>query len=129
MTQPILSDRKFGLIFATIFAIFTLVGWFFFDEILGWAMVCSGTFLTLALIVPGLLMPLNRLWALLAGRIHRIVNFTLLASFFYLFILSFGLVMRMFGRDAMDRARGPNATSYWRPVTRHTDDTTFSDMF
>ena len=112
MTQPRLSDRKFGLIFATIFAIFTLVGWFFFDEVLRWAMVCSATFLTLALIVPALLMPLNRLWGLLTGRIHRVVNFTLLASFFYLLVLPFGLVMRLFGRDAMNRARAPETASY-----------------
>ena len=47
MTQPRLSDRKFGLIFAAIFAIFTLVGWFGFEIVLRWAMICSGTFLTL----------------------------------------------------------------------------------
>ncbi len=129
MTQPKLSDRKFGLIFAAIFAIFTLIGWFFFDQVLRWAMICSGTFLISALIVPGLLMPLNRLWGLLAGRIHRVVNFTLLALFFYLLILPFGLVMRLFGRDAMNRARAPKAASYWRPVTRHTDETTLPDMF
>ena len=129
MTQPRLSDRKFGLIFAAIFAIFTIIGWYFFDAVLRWAMVCSGAFLILALIVPGVLMPLNRLWGLLNGRIHGIVNFTLLALFFYLLILPFGLVMRLFGRDAMNRARAPQAASYWRPVTRHTDDTTLSDMF
>ena len=129
MTQPRLSDRKFGLIFATIFAIFTLVGWFFFDEVLRWAMICSATFLTLALIVPGLLMPLNRLWGLLTGRIHRVVNFTLLAFFFYLLVLPFGLVMRLFGRDAMHRKPAPDAKTYWMPVTRHTDETTLPDMF
>ena len=129
MTQPKLSDRKFGLIFAAIFAIFTIVGWYFFDVVLRWAMVCSGAFLTLALIIPGVLMPLNRLWGVLTGRIHRVVNFTLLAFFFYFLVLPFGLVMRLFGRDAMDRAPAPKAASYWRPVTRHTDETTLSDMF
>ena len=59
MTQPKLSDRKFGLIFAAIFAIFTIVGWYFYDVVLHWAMVCSGAFLTLALIIPGVLMPLT----------------------------------------------------------------------
>ena len=129
MTQPRLSDRKFGLIFAASFAIFTTVGWFGFDVILRWAMVSSGAFLTLALIVPGALMPLNRLWGLLTGRIHRVVNFTLLASFFYLIILPFGLVMKLFGRDSMNRTRADGTMSYWRPVTRHTDDTTLPDMF
>ena len=129
MTQPRLSDRKFGLIFAAIFAIFTIVGWFGFDVVLRWAMVASGTFLALALVVPGVLMPLNRLWGVVGGRIHRVVNFTLLALFFYLVVLPFGLVMRLFGRDALERAPGPKTASYWRPVTRHTDETTLPDMF
>ena len=129
MTQPKLSDRKFGIIFAAVFAIFTIVGWFGFDVLLRWAMVCSGTFLTLALVAPGVLLPLNRLWGVLTGRIHRVVNFTLLALFFYLIALPFGLVMRLFGRDAMELEPGPKAASYWTQVTRQTDETTLSDMF
>ncbi|MDA1091286.1 MAG: hypothetical protein O3A85_13350 [Proteobacteria bacterium] len=129
MTQPKLSDRKFGLIFASIFAIFTIVGWYGFDVVLRWAIVCSVAFLALALFVPGLLMPLNRLWGVVTGRIHRVVNFTLLAAFFYLVIFPFGLIMRLFGRDAMRRAPVPKAASYWQPVTRHTDETTLHDMF
>ncbi len=129
MTQPRLSDRKFGLIFAAVFAIFAVIGWFGFGVVLRWAMVCSATFLTLALVVPGVLLPLNRLWGLLTGRIHRVVNFTLLALFFYLLVLPFGLVMRLFGRDPMGRARAPETASYWTPVTRHTDETTLPDMF
>jgi hypothetical protein len=129
MTQAKLSDRKFGLIFAAVFAIFTLFGWYGFDVVLRWAIACSGVFLILALLVPGVLLPLNRLWRVLTGRIHVVVNFTLLASFFYLLVLPFGLVMRLFGRDTMKRARNPESTSYWQPVTRHTDGSTFPDMF
>jgi hypothetical protein len=129
MNPPKLSDRKFGLIFAAVFAIFTIVGWYFFDVTLRWAMICSGVFLTLALIVPGVLLPINRLWGLLTGRIHRVVNFTLLAVFFYLLILPFGLVMRLFGRDALERTPTAAGKTYWRPVTRHTDETTLPDMF
>ncbi len=129
MTQPRLSDRKFGLIFAAVFAIFTIIGWYFFGAVLRWAMVCSGMLLTLALIVPGVIMHLNRLCGLLTGRIHRVVNFTLLAFFFYLLVLPFGLVMRLFGRDPMCRTHDPQAQTYWTPVTRHTDETTLPDMF
>ena len=129
MNPPRLSDRKFGLVFAALFAIISTVGWYFFDAVLRWAMICSATFLVLTLIVPGVLLPLNRLWGLLAGRIHRVVNFTLLAAFFYLLVLPFGLVMRLFGRDAMERTPVAADSTYWRPVTRHTDETTFSDMF
>ena len=129
MNPPRLSDRKFGLVFATVFAIFTIVGWYFFDVVLKWAMICSGAFLVVALVFPGVLLPLNRLWGLLAGRIHRVVNFTLLAVFFYFVVLPFGLVMRLFGRDTMERKAAPKTQTYWRAVTRHTDDATLPDMF
>ena len=129
MTQHRLSDRKFGLIFAAIFAIFSAVGWFIFGVVVDWLLIGSGLFLAFALILPGALLPLNRLWGVLTGGIHRVVNFTLLALFFYLFVMPFGLVMRLFGRDALDRARGPETASYWRSVTRHTDETTLPDMF
>lgn len=129
MTSPQLSDRKFGLVFATIFTIFTIVGWLAFDLVLYWAMVCSGMFLVLSLFSPDVLLPLNRLWSLLTRRMHRVVNFTLLAAFFYLLILPFALVMKCFGRDAMTRNGIPGSATYWKPVTRHTDETTLSDMF
>ena len=129
MTKHKLSDRTFGLIFAAIFAIFSGAGWFFFGVVLRWALVVSGLFGFFALVLPGALLPLNRLWGVLAGRIHRVVNFMLLASFFYLLVLPFGLVMRLFGRDAMHRKPTPDAKTYWTPVTRHTDETTLPDMF
>ena len=78
---------------------------------------------------PGCADASDRLWEVLTGRIHRIVNFTLLAFFFYFLVLPFGLVMRLFGRDAMHRKPTPDAKTYWTPVTRHTDETTLSDMF
>ena len=56
-------------------------------------------------------------------------NKNIVFCFFYIFLLPFGLVMRLFGRDALDRASSPKDASYWRPVTRHTDDTTLPDMF
>ena len=129
MTHPKLSDRKFGLIFAAVFAIFTIVGWFGFDVLLRWAIICSGVFLALALFLPGILLPLNRLWGVISGRISRIVNFTLLTAFFYIFLLPYGLVMRLFGRDFLNRTAAPKGASYWHPVTRHTDESTLPDMF
>ena len=129
MIQPRLSDRTFGLVFASIFAIFSGIGWFFFNEILRWAFIASGLFGLFALVLPGALLPLNRLWGVLTGRIHRVVNFLLLASFFYLLVLPFGLVMRLVGRDAMQLKTDRQAKTYWTPVTRHTDEDTLPDMF
>ena len=129
MTPPKLNDRKFGMIFAVVFIIITIIAWFAFDIFLNWAIICAGVFFVLSLIIPSILMPLNKLWSVLARRIHLLVNFLLLASFFFLLILPFALVMKLFGRDFLRRKRQPITATYWQSVTRHTDDATLSDMF
>ena len=129
MTQPKLSDRKFGLIFATVFFFISIIGWVAFDLVLRWAIVCSVTFLVLSLVVPSILMPINRLWIKFTRRIHKIINFTILALFFYLIILPFALFMKLIGRDALRRNRSPLSSSYWHPVSRHTNETTLPDLF
>ena len=129
MSSPKLSDRNFGLTFSIIFAIITFAGWYFFDVFIHWTMIFSITLLALAFIAPGILLPFNCLWGLLVGRIHRVVNFTLLGIFFFIIVFPFGQVMRIFGRDALERKSFFKSESYWRKVKRHTDETTLHDMF
>lgn len=129
MTAHLLSDRKFGLIFAVVFAMIAAVGWLAFDARLYWAIVLSATFLALALLAPWLLLPLNRLWGVIAARLSRLLNFVLLAAFFYLFILPMGLILRLAGRDPLPRTADRKAKTYWAPVNRHTDETTLKDLF
>ena len=129
MTRHRLSDRNFGLMFAAVFSLIAGGGWLFFGAVLGWALIVAGGFTAVALVTPGVLLPLNRLWAVFAERLGRVVNFVLLGLFFYLFVLPLGLIIRLTGRDPMHRTPDPKAKTYWTPVTRHTDETTLRDMF
>lgn len=129
MTPHRQSDRAFGLTFAAVFAVITAVGSFVFDARLFWAAWTSAGFLLLALVLPSVLLPLNRLWGVLGARIARAFNFVLLALFFYLFVLPLGLIIRLTSRDAMHRDPDPETKTYWTPVTRHTDESTLHDMF
>lgn len=123
------SDHTFGLTFAAVFAVVTAVGWLVFDARLYWAAWTSAGFLLVALILPSALLPLNRLWGVLAVRIARAFNFVLLATFFYLFVLPLGFIIRLTGRDPMHRDFDPDPKTYWTPVIRDTDQTTLRDMF
>lgn len=123
------SDRVFGLMFATIFAVIAGVGWLVFDATFYWAGAVSVSFLTVGLAAPGLLLPLNRIWGIIARRIAIVSNYVLLGSFFYLIIVPVGIVLRLCGRDFMQRALDGKASSWWRPVERHSTVDTFSDMF
>ncbi len=111
------------------FAAIAAVGWLLFDSAPYWAPVISALFLLVALTVPGLLLPLNRLWSLLARCLAIVTNFVLLGAFFYLVILPFGLVSRLFGRDSMRRKPETNTDSYWMPVERQASRHTYPDMF
>ncbi len=114
---------------AAVFAVISTVGWFVFHSQLIWTVVVSGTFLLIALVAPGILLPLNRIWALIAARMSRILNFVLLASFFYGIMLPVGFLMRVFGHDPATRQFDAAAATYFRPVERKSSAETLKDMF
>jgi hypothetical protein len=123
------SDRAFGLTFAGVFAAIAVVGWLVFDAILPWAAALAGGFLLIALLVPGVLLPLNRLWGAFAHRVGLVTNALLLGLFFFLFVLPMGLLLRLFGSDPMQRKLHAEEGTYWTPVTRESSEETFRDMF
>ena len=123
------SDRGFGLMFAVVFAAIAAVGWLAFDARPYWAAVLAVVFAVLALAMPGLLLPLNRLWGAFARRLGHANNYLLLGLFLYTFVFPVGIVMRILGGDPMCRKLEPEAKSYWRPVERHTTAENFKDMF
>ena len=123
------TDRAFGLTFATVFGVIAGVGWLVFDAVLYWALAVSAVFLVIALALPGMLLPFNRLWAVFAHRLGHVNNYVLLGLFFYLIVCPAGLLLRLLGWDPMHRVLRPKAHTYWAPVGRHTDAETFRDMF
>lgn len=129
MNAQRLSDRKFGLMFTAVFLLIGGVAYFAFDKTLLWAFYVASAFAIVALLAPGLLMPLNRLWMWFSHHFSNWNNYLILGVFFYIVLLPFSLVMRLLGRDPMARKLGQNAPSYWTPVTRAADADTFNDMF
>lgn len=129
MSQIRQSDRAFGLMFAAVFGIVFMVAWFVFATWLSWTLVVAGAFLAVALIVPGLLLPLNRIWMGFAMRLGHINNHIILGLFFFLMVFPTGRIARLFGHDPMAKKLKQGAKSYWTPVERHSNADTFPDMF
>ncbi len=123
------TDRAFGLTFATVFAVIFGVAWWAFDAMLFWLAVTAGVFAGLALIIPGALLPLNRLWAAFGARLSVVSNHLILGAFFLVFLIPTNLIMRMIGRDPMQRNFNPIEGSYWTPVNRQATPDTLPDMF
>ncbi len=107
------TDRAFGLVFSAVFAIiafFPLLGG---DGIRMWSLIVAGIFLLLALALPNVLAPANRLWMKFGELLHRIVSPLSLGIVFYVTVLPTGLMLRLFGKDPLRLRRDPAAKSYW----------------
>jgi hypothetical protein len=124
-----LADRSFGLLFGGLMVGITALAFFVSGSrwpVLG---AIGSALLVLALVAPGLLMPLNRLWDALTRRLVPVTNGLVLGLFFYLVVLPVGLVRHLFDRDPLEQKRLPEAESYWTPVGRQVNAETLKDMF
>ena len=111
--QKQLSNRTFGLIFAGIFAVISLLPLAFGSELRLWAAYVVGAFAIPALLFPTVLAPLNRGWAKFGQFMHKIINPILMGLIFFLTVLPTGLLMRLFGKDPMHRKLDSDLDSYW----------------
>ncbi|WNK00302.1 SxtJ family membrane protein [Thalassospiraceae bacterium LMO-JJ14] len=123
------TDRAFGLTFAAVFTIIGGVLWFFGGAPVLWPFITAGVFAILALAVPGVLLPLNRLWSWFGGKLGHINNKLILGLFYILFMIPFGLVMRLAGRDPMTRKIRGGQETYWQQPARQLDRDTLRDMY
>lgn len=129
MTHPLQqTDRAFGLMFAAVLSVVALFGFLVFGVILIWVIVAAGTFLALAILLPWILLPLNRLWSAFAARFALVNNYIILGAFYYLIVAPMGLIMRLFS-DPMHRKIAPSAKTYWSAVGRKAEAETYRDLF
>lgn len=107
------TDRSFGLVFAVFFLMLALWPLLHQHEMRLWALVIAAIFLLLALAIPKLLAPLNRMWTSFGMLLHRIVSPLALGILFYGVVMPTGLLMRLFGKDLLRLRLDKSANSYW----------------
>jgi hypothetical protein len=123
------SDRAFGLTFSVLFVLIFMMLHFVFEFEAFWALWVALGFFVLALSIPGLLLPINRIWATFSGRISHVNNYLLLGIFFGLIMFPAGITLRLVGYDPMKRKLNENTPSHWVKIDRHTNEQTLKDMF
>ena len=107
------SDRAFGVVFTVVFLI---IG---FWPLMGdgtpyvWALVVAGVFLAAALVYPSGLAPLNRLWMRFGLLLHKVTNPLIMGLVFFVTVTPTALIMRMMGKDPLNRKIDREAKSYW----------------
>ncbi|MBI1398047.1 MAG: hypothetical protein GC151_18895 [Betaproteobacteria bacterium] len=107
------SNRSFGLVFAVVFTLVAVLPLVHGGSMRLWSFGVAAVFAILAVTVPDVLAPLNRLWTRLGLLMHAVVNPVVLGLMFFVVITPTGLVMRMFGKDPLRLRRDPDAASYW----------------
>ncbi|MGE4218629.1 MAG: SxtJ family membrane protein [Alphaproteobacteria bacterium] len=107
------SDRGFGIVFAVVFTIVGLWPLTGDRDPRWWSVALAAAFLLAALLRPGVLAPLNRLWTRFGLLLHKIVNPLVMGLMFFVVITPMGIVMRMAGKDPMRLRRDGAASTYW----------------
>ena len=108
------SDRSFGIMFAVIFALLTLV----FrlrgaPEAQQWVIgiLSAATFL-IAFMKPAILAPFNRWWMKFSLLLARIVSPIVLGVLFFVLISPLATVLRLFGRDEL-KLKNTGKATHW----------------
>ena len=107
------TDRGFGLVFASVFALISALSWW--RDHTGWhyLLPIAVVFAVVAYTYPSLLAPLNRLWLKFGLLLYKVMNPLVLGLLFFVTIMPIGLVMRAFGKDFLRLRRDPGAKTYW----------------
>ena len=112
-TVPLPSNRSFGWTFSGIFLAVGVYGLWRGGAVLSWLLLAAVVMAVVTVSRETWLTPLNRAWMSLGLLLGRVVNPLVLGVIFFGIFTLVGLVMRMWGRDAMARRFEPDLKSYW----------------
>lgn len=107
------SERALGIVFATVFIIIGLWPLMGDGAVRHWALIIAGVFLALSFLAPNLLKPLNWLWFRFGLILHKVVNPIIMALLFFTTVTPVALLMKLFGKDSLNRKFDPSAKTYW----------------
>jgi len=85
----------------------------------GWIIGISAVIGVVGVIIPQAIRWIYVGWMIAVFPIGWVVSHTIIAAVYFLVITPIGLIMRLSGRDPMERRLEPSATTYWkiRPPT------------
>jgi len=110
--------RRFGWVVGGVFVgIATLIAWRRGWALDGWplALGLPGALLVvLGTAAPGVLRPVQRVWMGLAFAMGFVMTRVILTLVFVGMVIPIGFVMRLVGRDPLERKRDPTVPTYWR---------------
>lgn len=107
------SERGFGLVFAAVFAIIGLLPLVHDGPLRMWSLGVAAGFVAISFIYPRALKPLNILWFKFGLLLYKITNPIVMGVMYYIAVVPIGLLMKVFGKDPLERRFDTQAKSYW----------------
>ena len=77
-------------------------------------LIAALAFLTSALVIPNALKPVYTIWMKLISVLSWINTRLILCLIFYLVLMPIGLVLKLCGKDLLDRKIQKDSNSYWK---------------
>lgn len=112
--QPSRKDLRIFAVLQVVF--FAICAWLFLGASTAIVVLSvSATVGVAGLALPRLIRPIYLAWMVAVFPIGWVVSHVILAAIYYFVFTPIGLVMRLFGRDAMQRKFEPDRASYWIP--------------
>jgi hypothetical protein len=87
----------------------------------GYVWIAVGLVLALSRLVPPLFRAIYKLWLGFSVILGYFISRIILTIVFFIVLTPTGLIMRMVGKDPMERKRDPAAPSYWKPKEQPDD--------
>jgi hypothetical protein len=110
--------RNFGLSLAAVSLVWAAVLWWRgAARAVPWLIAAAPVLALAALAVPQALRPVHFVWMPVAHAIARVFTWVLLTSVFYVAFTPYALVMRILGRDPLERRIDRTRASYWTART------------
>ena len=121
------SNRNFGLVFFFVFLIVSLWPLLNGEPFRIWSIVIAIIFLILGLMNSNLLTPLNILWFKFGLFLGSIVSPIVMGIVFFLVITPTGFVMKIMGKDLLNKKKDNDKKSYW--INRSKTKSTMKQQF
>jgi hypothetical protein len=112
------SDRAFGFVFTTAFAVVAFFPLTAGNEPRLWSIGLAVAFLLISIVRPRLLSPLNKLWLRLALFQARLMQPLWMGVIFFLAITPMAVILRVFKSDSLELKWDARARTYWKDRSR-----------
>ncbi len=107
------SNRTLGLVFGAVFLLVGLYPWVFGRPVRLWSLGVAAAFALIALALPSVLGPLNKIWTRFGLLLHKVTSPIVLGIMFFLVVTPTALLMRVLGKDVLKLRRDAGAPTYW----------------